>query len=78
MSNYYFEEIKELEEEIEKLEEEVKNWRQLVVDFISENGLNQQFFNWLQEKNTNGDLDKYIGWLIVLLSEKEDSDAIIN
>lgn len=73
MSNYY-----ELEE-IEELEKEINFLRQLIVDFVSENGLNQQFFNWMQKKNTNGDLDKYIGRFIVLLSsEKADSDTIIN
>ena len=65
-------------EEIEKLEKEVQAWRQLIVDFVSENGLNEQFIDWLQKKNTNGDLDKYIGRFIVLLSEKADSDTIIN
>ncbi|KYD29943.1 hypothetical protein [Geobacillus sp. B4113_201601] len=65
-------------EEIEKLEKEVQAWRQLIVDFVSENGLNEQFIDWLQKKNTNGDLDKYIGRFIVLLSEKANSDTIIN
>ena len=37
MSNYY-----ELEE-IEELEKEIKFLRQLIADFVSENGLNQQF-----------------------------------
>lgn len=65
-------------EEIEKLEKEVQAWRQLIVDFVSENGLNEQFIDWLQKKNTNGDLDKYIGRFIVLLSQKADSDETIN
>ena len=72
MSNYY-----ELEE-IEELEKEIKFLRQLIADFVSENGLNQQFINWLRTKNINDDLYKYIGWLIVLLSEKANSDTIIN
>jgi hypothetical protein len=75
LDDYDYDELKE----IEKLEEEVKTWEQLIVDFVSENGLNQQFFNWLQKKNINDDLYKYIGRIIVLLSsEKEDYDAIIN
>jgi hypothetical protein len=72
MSNYY-----ELEE-IEELEKEVNFLRQLIVDFVIENGLNQQLINWLQKKNINDDLYKYIGRIIVLLSEKDDSDTIIN
>jgi hypothetical protein len=73
MSNYY-----ELEE-IEELEKEINFLRQLIADFVSENGLNEQFIHWLQKKNKNGDLDKYIGSFIVLLSsEKDDSDTIVN
>jgi hypothetical protein len=65
-------------EEIEELEKEINFLRQLIADFVSENGLNEQFIDWLQKKNTNGDLDKYIGRFIVLLSEKANSDTIIN